>query len=117
MQIIKVNTLFETGFLRQSQILGDARRGVPGLIPVSATTWWTWVREGKAPKPLKLSPGLTVWRVEEIRAFMADLAVRAADSALPTRGQHLASARRRKRKGGGTGPQGGDEPAKDGQGK
>jgi predicted DNA-binding transcriptional regulator AlpA len=114
MQIIKVNTLFETGFLRQSQILGDPRRGVPGLIPVSATTWWTWVREGKAPKPLKLSPGLTVWRVEDIRAFMADLAAQAADSALPTRGHHLASARRRKRKGDGPGPQGGDETPKDG---
>jgi predicted DNA-binding transcriptional regulator AlpA len=100
MQVFKVNTLYETGFLRQSQILGDPRRGIPGLIPVSATTWWTWVKRGKAPKPLKLSPGLTVWRVEDIRTLIAQLIAQAGDSAAPTRGESLASARRRKRRGG-----------------
>lgn len=115
MQIFKVNTLFETGFLRQTQILGNRRLGVPGLIPVSATTWWTWVREGKAPQPLKLSPGLTVWRVEDIRAFIIELTAQVGDSSEPTRGQRLVSARRRKRKDGGQESQEGNDPPKEGQ--
>lgn len=112
-QVLKVNALLETGFLRQTQILGDPRRGVQGLIPVSATTWWTWVREGKAPQPLKLGPGLTVWRVEDIRAFIAEVTKQAGDSTVSTRGQRLASARRRKREGNGPRPQGSDEVPKD----
>jgi predicted DNA-binding transcriptional regulator AlpA len=99
-QVFTVNTLYETGFLRQSQILGNIRRGVPGLIPVSATTWWTWVRKGKAPQPLKLGPALTVWRVEDIRALIVKLTADASDSGAPTRGERLASARLRKRRGG-----------------
>ncbi|MBF0547548.1 MAG: AlpA family phage regulatory protein [Candidatus Riflebacteria bacterium] len=60
----------ETGFLRLSQILGDSRRGIPGLIPVGKSTWWSGVKNGRFPKPLKLSEGITVWRVEEIRALI-----------------------------------------------
>lgn len=114
-EVLKVNALLETGFLRQTQILGDPRRGVPGLIPVSGTTWWTWVREGKAPQPLKLGPGLTVWRVEDIRAFIAEVTKQAGDSTVSTRGQRLASARRRKRESDGSGAEGGDKVSKDGQ--
>jgi prophage regulatory protein len=115
MQIFNIHTLFETGFLRQTQILGNPRRGVPGLIPVSATTWWAWVREGKAPPPVKLSSGVTAWRVEDIRAFITALTTQAGDSTIPTRGQRLVSTRRQRRKGEGPGAQGGDEPPKDGQ--
>jgi len=30
----------ETGYLRQHQILGDKRRGIPPIYPVSKSTWW-----------------------------------------------------------------------------
>jgi len=98
-QVFTMSALPQTGYLRQTQILGNPRRGVHGFIPVSATTWWTWVREGKAPAPLKLGPGLTVWRAEDIRALIAELA-RQDETRTTSRGQSLASARRRKRKGG-----------------
>ena len=42
-----------------------------GLLPVSPTTVWRWVREGRFPKPFKLSPSVTVWDVEEAEAFIA----------------------------------------------
>lgn len=56
----------ETGFLHLSAILGPA-----GPIPVSKSTWWEGVRSGRYPKPLKLGPRVTVWRVEDIRALIA----------------------------------------------
>lgn len=53
----------ETGLVRLAQIL------TPGPIPVSRSTWWQGVREGRFPQPLKLGPRTTVWRAEDIRAL------------------------------------------------
>ncbi len=54
----------ETGFVRLSQILAPA-----GPIPVSKSTWWAGVKEGRFPQPQKLGPRTTVWRIEDIRAL------------------------------------------------
>jgi predicted DNA-binding transcriptional regulator AlpA len=58
-------TLPETGFLRLSSILSPA-----GPIPVSKSTWWAGVRSGRYPKPVKLGPRITAWRVEDIRTLI-----------------------------------------------
>ena len=55
----------KTGFLRLSSILAPK-----GPIPVGRSTWWAGVKEGKFPKPVKLGPRITVWRVEDIRALI-----------------------------------------------
>ena len=55
-----------TGFLRLAAILGP-----DGPIPVSKSTWWSGVRSGRYPKPVKLGPRITAWRVEDIRALIA----------------------------------------------
>jgi predicted DNA-binding transcriptional regulator AlpA len=44
------------------------------LIPVSKSTWWSGVRNGRFPKPVKLSRGITCWRARDI----LDLIERAA---------------------------------------
>lgn len=64
------NQLSESVFLRVNQIVGDAKRGIPPLIPIGRSTWWEWVSKGKAPKPIKLGPRTTVWRAEDIRQFI-----------------------------------------------
>ncbi len=65
-----MSQLPETGFLRINQIIGDSKKGIPPLIPVKKTTWWDGVRKGRFPKPVKLGPRVTVWRVEDIRALI-----------------------------------------------
>ena len=55
-----------TGYLRLKQIVGDKNNSIPGLIPVSASTWWAGVASGRFPKPYKISARVTAWRVEEI---------------------------------------------------
>ena len=55
------------GFVRLSAILGPI-----GPIPVSKSTWWAGVKSGKFPRPIKMSKGVTVWRVEDIRALIRE---------------------------------------------
>ncbi len=68
-----MNYLPETGFLRLSQIIGNPKTTppIPAIIPVKKSTWWAGVKSGRFPKPIKLSKGVTVWRVEDIRAYIA----------------------------------------------
>ena len=63
----------QTGFLREKQILGNPRAtpSIPPIIPVSHTAWWNGVKDGRYPKPIKLGPRTTVWRVEDIRNLIA----------------------------------------------
>jgi prophage regulatory protein len=69
-----VRQLPETGFLRLKQIIGDpkAKPAIPPIIPVSKSTWWEGVRDGRYPSPVKWGPRTTVWRVEDIRALIAN---------------------------------------------
>jgi len=66
------NTLPETGYVRLPQIIGNryATPPVPPVIPVSRSTWWAWVKAGKAPPGTKLGPRITAWRVEDIRKLI-----------------------------------------------
>ena len=49
------------GFLRLKSVLA--------VYPVSKSTWWQGVREGKFPAPIKLSEHCTAWRSADIRAL------------------------------------------------
>lgn len=40
------------------------------LIPVGKSTWWAGVKSGRYPKPIKLGPGITVWRSADVRALI-----------------------------------------------
>jgi len=55
----------ETGFLRLPDVLS--------LIPVSKTSWYSGVAEGRYPKPIRLSIRTSAWKVEDIRKLIAEL--------------------------------------------
>jgi predicted DNA-binding transcriptional regulator AlpA len=61
-------------YLRASDIVRNRKTGQPGLLPLSLSTWWAWVKAGKAPAPIKLSSGCTVWRYADVIAFAESLA-------------------------------------------
>jgi len=67
-----VHTLPETGYLRLPQILGNPKANppTPPIIPVCKTSWWNGVKSGRFPKPVKLGPRTTAWKVEDIRALI-----------------------------------------------
>lgn len=58
----------ETRFLRLHQILGPE-----GPLPISRSGFWAGVKEGKFPKPRKISARVTVWRAEDIHALLAKI--------------------------------------------
>lgn len=54
------------GFLRLKQVLS--------LYPVSSSTWWKGVREGRFPAPISLGSNTTAWRAADIRELLVRVA-------------------------------------------
>lgn len=59
MNNFSIETNVSTGFLRLEQVLK--------LIPVSKATWWNGCKTGQFPKPFKLAPRITAWKVSDIQ--------------------------------------------------
>ena len=55
----------QTGLLRLNQIIAPW-----GPVPVSKSTWWAGIKDGRFPKPVKLGPRITAWRAEDIRRLL-----------------------------------------------
>ena len=53
---------------------------VLALVPVGRSSWWEGCRTGPYPKPIKLGPRTTVWRAEDIAAFIENLGNQGADN-------------------------------------
>ena len=44
------------------------------VLPYSATTIWRKCRTGEFPAPIKVSAGITAWRIGDIRAYLVSIA-------------------------------------------
>jgi prophage regulatory protein len=53
------NHLPETGFVRLPAVLS--------ILPISKSTFYAGIREGRYPTPVKISERTSAWRVEDIR--------------------------------------------------
>ena len=40
-------------------------------LGIGRTTLWRWCRDGHFPKPIKLSDRVTVWRMADVREWLA----------------------------------------------
>lgn len=56
-----------TGFLRLDQVLQ--------LIPISQSSWYSGIKNGRFPQPVKLGPRTTAYRAEDIRKLIDELGV------------------------------------------
>ena len=43
-------------------------------LSIGKSTAWLWVKQGKLPKPTKLSERVSVWKLSDIENFMAEAA-------------------------------------------
>jgi predicted DNA-binding transcriptional regulator AlpA len=57
------NILPREGFARLSNVIR--------ILGIKKTTLWNWVKTGYFPKPVKLGPRTTAWRVGDVRDFIA----------------------------------------------
>jgi prophage regulatory protein len=60
-------------FYRIKEIIGDRKQGIPGIIPVSRASWYAGIKDGKYPKPVKLSERTSAWRSTDIDELVARL--------------------------------------------
>jgi predicted DNA-binding transcriptional regulator AlpA len=60
-----VASLPESGYVRQAKLLL--------FVPFSKSTLRRRVIDRNFPPPVKLSPGVTAWRVEDVRRWMAEV--------------------------------------------
>lgn len=67
-----------TGLLRIAQVLK--------YVPISRTSWWLGVREGRFPQPQKLG-NVPVWRVSDIRELIDNGERRPASTPPPVHAQ------------------------------
>lgn len=58
----------EVGFVRLEAIIGSKNRA--GLIPISKTAWYSGIRAGIYPSPVKHGR-CSLWRVEDIRHLIS----------------------------------------------
>ena len=56
--------------LRVRDIVRDSKSGRFNYLPISKSSWWSGVAEGKYPQPIKLGPKTTCWRESDILAIM-----------------------------------------------
>lgn len=54
-------------------------REVLNRVPISRSSWWEGCRTGRFPQPIKIGPRTTVWRAEDIDAFIDSLGKQDAD--------------------------------------
>jgi prophage regulatory protein len=68
---MKTKTYPEIGFLRLRDVIGG--KGDPGIIPVSRSSWYKGIAEGRYPRPVKLGERMSAWRVDVIRRLVEEL--------------------------------------------
>lgn len=54
-----IQEVVHRGFMRLPEVLSF-------FGSIGESTWYEWVRDGKAPKPVRLAARVVVWRVQDI---------------------------------------------------
>ena len=55
-----------SGLVRLKSIIAPG-----GPLPISKSSWWAGVKDGRYPKSRKISSRVTVWKAEEINELLA----------------------------------------------
>ena len=69
------DNLPDAALIREQQIVASPDNPSP-LVSVSPSTWNRWVRARRAPQPMKISEGVSAYRVGDLRRWLASLGVR-----------------------------------------
>lgn len=65
------DSLPDNALLRVETIIGNPKRGIIGLFPISRSAWYQGVKQGIYPKPTNISGGRAVaWTVGSIRKLL-----------------------------------------------
>ncbi|MGE3550885.1 MAG: helix-turn-helix transcriptional regulator [Geobacter sp.] len=56
--------------LRIYDVIGNRKKGITGIIPMSRSAWYLGIAKGCYPAPVKLSERSVAWRSEDIEALV-----------------------------------------------
>jgi prophage regulatory protein len=60
----------ENVLLREEQIIGNPKKGIAPLLPVSRSAFWAGVKSGRFPQPVRLGARTVAWRGYEIQEIL-----------------------------------------------
>ena len=61
---IEFDELPDSAFIRQDALMV--------VFPFSESQLWRMVRDGQFPRPVKMSPRVTAWKVRDVRVWLAE---------------------------------------------
>lgn len=61
------------GYIRLVDIIGDRKRGIPAIIPISQAAWYAGVKAGLYPAGILIGPRTRAWSVDSIRELIKRL--------------------------------------------
>ena len=70
-----ITTTSAPRFYRLRDIIGDRKAGIPPIIPVCRTSWYAGIKEGRYPKPVKLTERTSAWRSTDIDELVQRLSI------------------------------------------
>lgn len=62
---INFDTMPDSGYIRLENL-------VPHIIPIAKSTLWRMCKDGRFPKPVKLSTKITAWLAGDVRAWLRE---------------------------------------------
>jgi predicted DNA-binding transcriptional regulator AlpA len=63
----------ETRLYRIWEVIGNPKLGISGIVPMCKASWYAGMKDGRYPKPVKLSERSVAWRKTDIDALVARL--------------------------------------------
>lgn len=60
-------------FYRLDDVIGNRKKNIPGIIPMSRSAWYDGIKKGVYPHPVKLSERSSAWRSTDIDALIERL--------------------------------------------
>lgn len=61
------------GYLKLTDIIGDSKKGIQAIIPVSRSSWYAGIKSDKYPKPIKLGPRSVGWKISVIMELLENM--------------------------------------------
>lgn len=58
---------------RLNEIIGNRKKGIPPIVPVSRSSWYNGIKEGRYPRPIRLSSRSTAWLSTDIEELISRL--------------------------------------------
>lgn len=65
-----ISDMPDEALIRLETIVGNKKKGIKPLLPISRTAWFYGIRDGIYPQGKRIGKRTTAWQVRDIRALI-----------------------------------------------